>query len=147
MKIAIGSDHGGYDLKEFLKNELIKKGYDITDFGANGKDPFDYPDVAREVAVSIKDKKYDRGILICGTGIGVSLAANKVKGIRAAVCTDHFMAKYTKIHNDAHIICLGARVIGTSKALEMVEVFLTSEYEGGRHDLRLEKISNIEKEF
>ncbi len=147
MKIAIGCDHGGFELKEFLKSELLKKGFELTDFGANGTDPFDYPDVARVVATSIMKKEHERGILICGTGIGISIAANKVPGIRAACCTDHFMAKYTKIHNDSHIICLGARVLGNYKALEMVEVFLNEEYEGGRHQARLDKIQAIENEF
>ncbi len=145
MKIAIGCDHGGFELKEFLKLELTKKGFIVTDFGSNGTDPFDYPDVAQVVAKSITDKINERGILICGTGIGISIAANKVQGIRAACCTDYFMAKYTKIHNDSHIICLGARIIGNYKALEMVDVFLNEKFEGGRHQMRLDKIALIER--
>lgn len=143
--IAIGCDHGGLDLKDFIVEYLKKEGYDVKDFGIYENKSVDYPDIAKPVCESVLGGECDRGILICGTGIGMSIAANKFKGIRAAVCGDIYSAKMTKIHNNANVITMGARVIGQETAREIVNVWLTNEYEGGRHQNRLDKITEIEK--
>lgn len=147
MTYAIGSDHGGYKLKEALKKYLGEKGYEFTDYGTDSEQSCDYPVYARKVAEAVASGKHKLGILICGTGIGISIAANKVHGIRAAVVSEHFSAKYTRMHNDANILCLGARVIGEGIACELAELFLTTEFEGGRHTQRLNMISDIEKDY
>lgn len=144
--IAIASDHGGYKLKEAIKVFLSENGYEYKDFGTNSEESCDYADYAKPVALSVKNGECEKGILICGTGIGMSLAANKVKGIRAALCGDYFSAKYTRLHNDANIICIGERVTGEGLALELVDVFLKTEFEGGRHAKRIEKIAKMEEE-
>ena len=144
MKIAVASDHGGYDLKEEIVKYLKEKGYDFIDFGCFSHDSVDYPDMAAKACRAIQKGECDRGIIVCGTGLGISMAANKFKGIRAAACSDYYSAKYTRLHNDANILSLGGRVLGSGLALEMVEVFLTTEYLGGRHQLRLDKIAQIE---
>lgn len=143
--IAIGCDHGGLELKDFIVGELKKAGYEVKDFGIYENHSVDYPDIAKTVCESILKNECDRGILICGTGIGMSIAANKFNGIRAAVCGDIYSAKMTKIHNNANVITMGARVIGQETAREIVTAWLTNEYEGGRHQNRLDKISDIEK--
>ena len=145
MMLAIGSDHGGYELKERIKKHLEEQGIEYHDFGTYSEDSVDYPDIAKPVCESVLKNECDRGILICGTGIGMSIAANKFNGIRAAVCGDIYSAKMTKIHNNANIITMGARVIGQETAREIVNAWLTNEYEGGRHQNRLDKISDIEK--
>jgi len=139
LKIAIGSDHGGFRLKGKIIEYLRGQNIQFEDFGAFDEESCDYPDIAKEIAQEVVLKKFDKGILICGTGIGVSIAANKVKGIRAAVCSDTFSAKMSRAHNDANILCLGQRVIGEGLALEIVEAWLKSEFEGGRHKIRVEK--------
>ena len=139
--IAIGCDPNAQEVKAFIISSLEKKGYSVKDFGST--DPI-YANVAIQVAEAVAQKEYDRGILICGTGIGVCLAANKVKGIRAACCSDYFSAKYTRMHNDANVLCMGARVVGAGLALELVDVFLDTEFEGGRHQRRIDQISDIE---
>lgn len=144
--IAIGSDHGGLNLKNAIKKYLDEKKIEYIDFGTNGEESCDYVDYAVKVAKSIQSGECEKGILVCGTGIGMSLAANKFKGIRAAVCGDFFSAKYTRVHNDSNILCLGQRVTGEGLALELVDVFLNSEFEGGRHAIRLQKIADIENE-
>lgn len=141
--IAIGSDHAGYDLKTEIIEQLKQKGMDMLDFGCNGES-CDYPDIAEKVARSVAGGECDNGILICGTGVGMSIAANKVKGIRAALCSDHYTAKYTRLHNDANILCMGARTMGSGMAEEIVEVFLNTEFEGGRHQRRIDKFKDIE---
>lgn len=146
MKIAIGSDHGGVSLKGYITSYLEENGYAVTDFGTNSKESVDYPDIAQKVATSVRDLDFDCGILVCGTGIGMSIAANKVKGIRAAHVTDTYSAKMAKEHNDAQIICLGERITGCDLALDIVISYLKSEHLGGRHTRRVEKIMNIEKE-
>jgi len=145
MKIALGCDHGGVEHKNAILEHLKDRGFEVKDFGIYEVKSVDYPDIAKPVALSVANKEYDLGILVCGTGIGMSLAANKVKGIRAAVCSDHFSAKYTRLHNDSNILCLGGRVIGIGTALELVDLFVDTQFEGGRHQLRVDKIMEIEK--
>ena len=145
MKIAIGCDHGGFEHKNAIKEHLEKRGFEVTDVGIYECKSADYPDIAVRVAEKIVSGECDRGILVCGTGIGMSLAANKVKGIRAAVLSDHFSAKYTRLHNDSNILCLGGRVIGIGTALELADIFIDTEFEGGRHKLRVDKIKALEK--
>ena len=142
--IAIGSDHAGYNLKEEIIEQLKNMGYDILDIGCNGE-ACDYPDIASEGAGCVAGGKCERGILICGTGVGMSMAANKVNGIRAALCADYYTAKYTRLHNDANILCMGARTIGSGTASEIVSIFLETKFEGGRHQKRIDKFKDIEK--
>ncbi len=144
--IAIACDHGGYKLKLAIEKYFEEKRITYRDFGTDNENSCDYADFAKKVAYSVKNGESDFGILVCGTGIGMSLAANKVKGIRAAVCSDYFSAKYTRLHNDANILCLGQRVLGEGLALELVDVFLNTSFEGGRHADRIAKISDIENE-
>lgn len=142
IKIAIGSDHGGFKLKgkiiEFLRGKEIL----FEDFGTFDEESCDYPDIAKKIAEKVSDNTFDFGILICGTGIGVSITANKIPGIRAALCGDTFSAKMSKEHNNANILCLGQRVIGEGLALDIVDVWLKSEFLGGRHKRRVDKIEN-----
>ena len=141
MKIAIGCDHGGFELKNVIKNHLVERGFAVEDFGITELHKVDYPEIAVKVAHAVADGKCDRGILVCGTGIGMSIAANKVKGIRAAVCSDHFSAKYTRLHNDANI----GRVVGPGVGVELADLFVDTEYEGGRHAKRVAMIADIEE--
>lgn len=145
MKIALGSDHAGFPLKEEIKKYLEEKGMEYVDCGAYDTTSVDYPLQAEKTCEKIVSGECEKGILCCGTGIGISMAANKVNGIRAACCTDYFSAKYTRLHNDANVLCLGARVIGAGSALELVEVFLTTDFEGGRHQRRVDQLAEIEK--
>lgn len=145
MKIAIGSDHGGFRLKAVIMEYLTKQGFEFHDFGTYSTDSVDYPDIALDVANAVAKGEYDKGILICGTGIGISIAANKVKGIRAALCHDVFSAQMSREHNDANILAMGERVIGPGLAEMIVDKWLTSEFAGGRHANRVGKITNIEK--
>ena len=147
MKIAVGSDHGGVDLKEEIINFLKSKNYEVKDFGSNSKESCDYPDYALPVAEAVVAKDFDFGILVCGTGIGVSIAANKVPGIRAALCSDTFSAHATREHNNANVLTLGARVVGTGLALDIVKTFLSAKFEGDRHQGRIDKITAIEKKY
>ena len=140
MKIALGADHGGFALKEIVKKHLEGKGFEVLDKGCYSTDSVDYPTYAKSVANSVLDKEADFGILICGTGIGISIAANRFKGIRAALCSNTTMAKLTREHNDANILALGARMTGDILALEIVDQFLETEFEGGRHLTRIEAI-------
>ncbi len=143
--IAIGSDHGGYALKKEIMAHLDKLGLEYTDYGTYDTGSCDYPDYAHIVCEKIQKSEALRGILVCGTGIGMSIAANKHKGIRAALCGDCFSAKYTRRHNDANVLCLGARVTGVGLAIEIVDAFLNNEFEGGRHAGRIGKIAELEK--
>ena len=145
MKIVIGSDHAGYALKQAVAEHLRNRGMDFTDFGTYGETAADYPDIAAKVAAAVADGRFDRGILVCGTGVGMSMAANKIKGIRAAAVTEHFGARYTRAHNDANILCLGERVTGPGTACDLTDIFLSVEFEGGRHAARVDKIMNLEK--
>ena len=147
MKIAIGSDHGGYGLKELIRKHLQEKGFDIKDFGTDSTASVDYPDFAKAVGEAVVAGEFQRGILICGPGIGISIAANKIPGVRCALVGDCFSAKATRQHNDANILALGERVVGPGLALEIVDIWLSAEFEGGRHQGRVDKIADIEKKY
>jgi ribose 5-phosphate isomerase B len=147
MKIAIGCDHGGFELKNEIINYLKSENYEVKDFGTYSTDSCDYPDVALPVAEVVAAKEYEFGILICGTGIGIGIAANKVPGIRAALCSDTFSAHATREHNNANILTMGQRVVGTGIALDIVKTFLSSKFEGDRHQKRIDKISEIERKY
>jgi ribose 5-phosphate isomerase B len=141
MKIAIGSDHGGYELKQELLATLESEGHDFKDFGAFSKESVDYPDIARDVSRSVASGEYDRGILICGTGVGMCMTANKVPGIRAVLATDEYTAKMSREHNDSNVLTLGGRVLGPELAKEIVRVWLTTEFSNEpRHRRRVDKI-------
>ncbi|MBQ3755295.1 MAG: ribose 5-phosphate isomerase B [Clostridia bacterium] len=146
MKIAVGCDHGGIVLKESVVKTLERLGAEVVDLGCYSTDSVDYPEYGEKVAKEVASGKADAGVIMCGTGIGISIAANKVKGIRAAVVTNTYMAKLTKNHNNANIIALGGRVISPKEAEAIVEAWYTAEYEGGRHQRRLDMISRIEDE-
>ncbi len=141
--IAIGCDHAGYPLKLEILKVLEKNNVEYTDMGCDGES-CDYPIIAEKVGKAVADGEFEKGILVCGTGIGMSICANKIKGIRAAVASDHFSVKYTRLHNDANILCLGARVIGAGTAEELVDLFLNTEFEGGRHQRRVDLITSLE---
>jgi ribose 5-phosphate isomerase B len=141
MNVIIGSDHAGYDLKELCKAHLLQAGeHQVQDVGVFSRDSSDYPRIAIEVAGAVSRGEYDRGILICGTGIGMSITANRFKGVRAALCQDVYCAKMTRLHNDANVLAMGGRIIGPGVALEILDVFLKTEFEGGRHQKRLDLI-------
>lgn len=144
--VAVGCDHGGYELAGVIEAHLRDAGYTVLHFGSTDGSPIDYPAVAIDVCRQITGGNVKYGILICGTGIGMSLAANKVKGIRAAACSETFSARYTRMHNDANVLCLGGRVIGPGVALEMVDLFLNTPFEGGRHKRRVDAVTDIENE-
>ncbi len=143
--LAIGCDHGGYHLKNEIIKHLEENGIKYKDVGSFSEESVDYPEIALKVTHLITQKECKLGILCCGTGIGMSLAANKVKGIRAAACSETFSAKYTRLHNDSNILCLGGRVVGGGLALEMVDLFLNTAFEGGRHQRRVDKVMAIEE--
>ena len=150
MKVVIGSDHAGYNLKSIILPFLEQSGYEIVDCGVAGEqETVDYPDIALELAwqLQLEDRGPVLGIAICGAGIGMAVAANKIPGIRAAVCHDIYTARLSREHNDANVLALGARVIGPGIALEMVKVFLNTEFAGGRHQIRLDKIKQIETTY
>jgi ribose 5-phosphate isomerase B len=138
LKVAIGCDHGGLDLKDTVKSVLIELGHEIDDQGCNSSESVDYPNFANAVSSLVKDGKCERGILICGTGIGMSMAANRITGIRAALCHEMFSARMSREHNDANILCIGARVIGPGLAAEIVRTWMTTDFAGGRHQRRIE---------
>ena len=143
-KIALGADHGGYKLKDHIKTHLVALGYEVTDVGTNSAESCDYPIYASRLCQKIQAGEAELGILICGTGIGMSMAANKHRGIRAACCSDTFSARLTRLHNNANVLCLGARVLGAGLALDLVDAFINAEFEGDRHTRRLSLIENIE---
>ena len=144
MHIAIGADQGGYELKEKIAEFLVGEGHEILDLGIHELKSIDYPDIAQEVASAVAAGEADRGIVICGTGLGVSIAANKVPGIRAALCTNCYMARMAREHNDAQILCLGGRVTGSGLALDIVQTFLAGEFEEGRHAWRVGKTNALD---
>jgi ribose 5-phosphate isomerase B len=144
LKIAISSDHGGNKLRKEIMDLLTELGISYEDFGPQTDDSVDYPDYARPVAEGVQSGKFDRGILICGTGIGISIAANKFKGIRCALVHDVFSAKATRCHNDSNVLAMGERVIGPGLAREIVATWLNTDFEGGRHTKRVDKITEIE---
>lgn len=145
MRIGLGSDHGGFDLKKEIAEHLLKKGIECKDYGTYTKDSCDYPEYGYKVAQGVVAGECDYGILVCGTGIGISLAANKVDGIRCAVVSDTFSAEMSKAHNNANILALGERVVGKGLALKIVDTWLATDFEGGRHQTRVDKIMEIEK--
>ena len=145
MKIAIGCDHGGLEHKNAIAEHLKENGFEVTDFGIYEQKSVDYPEIALKVCKAIVSGECERGILVCGTGIGMSIAANKVDGIRAAACSEHFSAKFTRLHNNSNVLCLGGRVIGVGTAIELADLFVNTEFEGGRHQLRVDKIMAIEE--
>lgn len=147
MKIAIGSDHGGLTLKEVIKPFLIEEGHEVVDFGSNTTDSCDYPIYGEAVGEAVSFGDCDRGIAICGTGLGISMAVNKVPGIRGALCTNEFMAEMSREHNDANVLVLGARVLGDGLALRIVKVWLETEFGGDRHQRRIDGITAIEKKY
>lgn len=142
--IAIGNDHAAVSLKRALCNHFEKNGIEYVDFGCAEGEKCDYPDKAQEVCRAVLDGRADMAVLVCGTGVGMSIAANKIRGIRAACCSDCFSAKYTRLHNDANVLCLGERVVGAGLAAELADVFIRTEFEGGRHIIRVEKINALE---
>ena len=147
MKIVIGCDHAGYAIKGAVKNHLIEKGHEVIDVGTNSADSCHYPVFAKAACKKILDGECELGILICGTGIGMSMAANKHNGIRAACCSDTFSARLTREHNDANMLCFGERVVGAGLALELVDAFINAEYmNNGNHVTRVAMLSEIEKE-
>lgn len=141
--IAIGCDHAGVEMKKAVISELSEKGFEFVDMGTDGE-PCDYPVIAEAVCNEILSGKCERGILICGTGIGMSIAANKFKGIRAALCSDSFSTKFTRLHNNSNVMCMGARILGQGLGVELAEIFLTTGFEGGRHQRRIDLITDIE---
>ncbi|WP_291634576.1 ribose 5-phosphate isomerase B [Clostridium sp.] len=147
MKIALGSDHGGFNLKKEIIEHLKSKNIEVIDFGTYTEDSCDYPEYAFKVAREVVVENFELGILICGTGIGIGIAANKVPGIRAALCSDTFSAHASREHNNANILTLGARVVGTGLALDIVDTFISSEFQGDRHQKRIDKITEIEKKY
>ena len=145
MKIAIGCDHAGFILKNKVIDYFREQGIPFNDYGTDSTESCNYPDIAKVVANAVLSGECDLGILICGTGIGMSIAANKFKGIRAACCSDTFSARLTRMHNDANILCFGARVVGEGLAIDMVDLFINTQFEGGKHKLRVDMISELEK--
>ena len=142
--IVLAADHGGYLLKEEVKKHLEEKKVEFIDVGTFSTDSVDYPDIAKKGCEKIISGECDKGLFFCGTGVGISIAANKVKGIRACCCSDHFSAKYTRLHNDANVLCMGGRVVGAGVACELADIFLSTEFEGGRHAVRVGKITDLE---
>ncbi len=145
MKVVLGCDHGGLNIKNAIIDYLKDKGFEYTDFGCYTEESVDYPVYAYKVATAVKDNDDTLGILCCGTGIGISMAANKVKGIRAAVCTNEFMAEMTRRHNNSNIICMGGRIIDEATAVKLAGIFLNTECEGDRHTKRVDMITAIEE--
>ena len=144
MKIAIACDHGGYALKEAVKAHLTEKGYEAVDFGTNSTESCDYPDFAAPAAKAVAAGECEKGIVICTTGIGVSIVANKVKGIRCALCSDPLSAEMTRRHNDTNMLAMGAGIIGQNLAMDIVDIWLATEFEGGRHQRRVDKSMALE---
>lgn len=147
MKIAIAGDHVAVEHKEYVKNYLEERGITYRDFGTNDSESVDYPDYGQAVGEAVANKEYDLGIVICGTGVGISLAANKVPGIRAVVCSEPYSAKLARMHNNANVLAFGARVIGLELAIMIVEEFLNAKFEGERHQRRVDKLIAIEKKY
>lgn len=144
MKLAIGNDHVAVEMKREIKAYLEEKGIEVVDVGTNSTERFNYPVSGYKVAKLVAAGEVDGGVLICGTGVGISLAANKVKGIRACCCSDSFSCEYTRRHNDANALCMGGRVVGAGLACQLVDIFLNTEFEGGRHQRRIDKLTALE---
>lgn len=146
MNIIIGADHAGYELKEKIKKYLIAGGFDVTDVGTANNDLVDYPEFAEKVGLGVSEGGFDRGILFCGSGIGMAIAANKLKNVRAATGNDLYSARLSREHNDANVLAIGSRLVSAQLAEEIVDLWLNTEFEGGRHQRRIDKISELEKE-
>jgi len=144
MKIAIGNDHAAVELKNIVMQHLLDKGYEVTNLGTDTNASVDYPDYGRAVGEAVVSGQAELGIAICGTGVGISIACNKVRGVRAVCCSDPFSAKMSRCHNNANVLCFGARVVGSELALMIVDTWLASEFEGGRHARRVDKLMEIE---
>ncbi len=142
--IGIGNDHAAVELKQAICEHLRERGTEFIDYGIAAGEKIDYPDMAERVCRDVVSGKLEKAILLCGTGIGISISANKIKGIRACACSETFSAKYTRLHNDANVICMGGRVVGPGLACEIVDLFLDTEFEGGRHQRRIDKITALE---
>jgi ribose 5-phosphate isomerase B len=147
MTIAVGADHNGFALKELVKAHLMSRGFEVTDYGTNGTDPVDYPDVALAVAQAVAEQRHDRAVLVCGTGIGMAIVANKVPGVRAAAVQDPYSAERARKSNDAQVLCLGGQVIGPEVALILVDHWLDAEFAGGRSASKVAKINMLDKEY
>jgi len=147
VKIATAADHAGFRLKEKIKEYLLSAGYEVEDFGTSGEEPVDYPDFGLAAATAVMSGSCDLGILVCGTGLGMAIAANKIPGIRAVTCGDTFSARSSREHNDANVLCLGARVLGEGLALDIVKTWLSANFQGGRHERRVKKIKEIEDRY
>ncbi len=145
MKVGLGSDHGGFELKEEVKKHLEKKGIEFVDYGTYSEESVDYPDYGKKVGEAVVSGDCDKGIVVCGTGIGISIAANKVKGVRCALCSESYSARMTRKHNDSNVLAMGGRVLGVELALDIVDTWLNTEFEGGRHAKRVDKIIAIEE--
>src|SRR5712691_5869789 len=145
MVIALGADHAGWELKEALKAWLIETGHQILDFGTHSTESVDYPDYALQVAESVASGKAERGVLVCGTGIGMAMSANKVPGVRAALCSDGFTARMSREHNDANVLALAGRLMESDMAVDILQLWLETEFSGGRHSRRLSKITDLER--
>lgn len=145
MKVALGCDHAGIDLKEVVQAVLQRLGVDVLDLGTHSKDSVDYPDYGEKVGRAVADGQADLGIVLCGTGIGISIAANKVPGVRAALCHDVYSARMSRAHNDANVLAMGARVVGPGLAEAIVEAWLTGSFEGGRHQPRVDKLNRLDQ--
>jgi ribose 5-phosphate isomerase B len=143
--IALGADHAGFQLKEALKGWLIDHGYQVVDYGTHSTESVDYPDYAAQVAEAVADQKVERGVLVCGTGIGMTIAANKVPGVRAALCSDLYTARMSREHNDANVLALGGRLMGPEMALDILRMWLETDFAGDRHRRRLDKIGGLER--
>ena len=144
--IALACDHGGYTLKETIKKHLLEQGYEVRDFGTNSLDSCDYPDYGAPAARAVASGECDRGILICTTGIGMSMVANKIRGIRCGLCSDPLSASLTRRHNNTNVLALGAGIVGSNLALEIVDTWLNTAFEGGRHQRRVDKVMALEQE-
>ncbi len=144
MKVVIGSDHGGFELKEVLKKHLMEKGFDVSDVGCYDTSSVDYPDIAEKACAKVISGECSWGVLVCGTGIGISMAANKVRGIRCALVSNEYSAEMTKRHNNANMLALGGRVTGPDLAKNILNAYISAEFEGGRHQARIDKIRAIE---
>jgi ribose 5-phosphate isomerase B len=143
--VALGADHAGVELKEALKAWLIDHGHQVVDLGAHSAESVDYPDYAAAVAQAVADGKAERGVLVCGTGIGMSISANKMPGVRAALCADLYTARMSREHNDANVLCLGGRLTGREMAVDILRMWLGAEFAGGRHERRVGKIAELER--
>jgi len=146
IRIAVGSDHAGFALKESVRHYLVSRGYDVEDCGVHSEEPADYPDSAEKVAVRVSRHEVERGVLICGTGLGVAIAANKVPGVRAATCNNTLLARFAGEHNDANILTMGGRIVDEAQAQRILDAWLGAKFAGGRHQERVQKITKIEEE-